>query len=644
MQPRIFSSIAVFIVSLLISASLSAAPLNINIAYTNAGGGGAASTGVNNNPIFDPLYSIFVQRACPTPSASCPSPRPLVISVGITDPDNDKINLSIQYPDGGAPSGQDISVKKNVAGRYEAIFKIFGSQVANEVGYLILTATDTKGAQTRATVPVLTVDSLKPPAGIPLVPLQFGPLSPILIASPGKVLEFPVIVTNATQTATVNIVPAPNGASTVSPYAGSVITARVKFSPLPDQLGRFWPFTILTQDGSRVSLATILVMVLDSGSAVNVAPIFDPIELKLYTKFWATTQPCVWSTAQPGTWPTSQPGTWSTSTGQPLIVNIGATDINNKLMNLSVSGASFKDLKLTKNAPGRLEGTVTLNACPAVPSSSNINGEDWLKYTVTAGTWPSTSPSTWSTIAPPLSTVVTSQVLAVNTSTPPVPNPVIFNTFTPVTMVKVGANNPPINLVVTNTPPLGVAAPRLDLVGSLSSDGRLLITNDSNGFIAGNITLTPATSQAGTFDDLSVLAQLKTGSNWPTTQPLVRQTVGTTKAFVYSNISQVPRSILKASGVPVFIRGDANADGRVDNSDQIKILDWLFKGASAPPCMDAADANDDGGVDMSDSKYISGFLFLGSAAPKPPFPAMGADPTPDKNGVDIGCASYPPAN
>ena len=43
----------------------------------------------------------------------------------------------------------------------------------------------------------------------------------------------------------------------------------------------------------------------------------------------------------------------------------------------------------------------------------------------------------------------------------------------------------------------------------------------------------------------------------------------------------------------VFIRGDANVDGRVNLSDVIRLLDYLFRSAEAPSCKKAADANDD---------------------------------------------------
>jgi hypothetical protein len=48
-----------------------------------------------------------------------------------------------------------------------------------------------------------------------------------------------------------------------------------------------------------------------------------------------------------------------------------------------------------------------------------------------------------------------------------------------------------------------------------------------------------------------------------------------------------------------------------------------------PGCDDAGDSNDDGKVDIADPVFSFGYLFLGTREPPPPFPAAGADPTPD---------------
>lgn len=85
-----------------------------------------------------------------------------------------------------------------------------------------------------------------------------------------------------------------------------------------------------------------------------------------------------------------------------------------------------------------------------------------------------------------------------------------------------------------------------------------------------------------------------------------------------------------------FQRGDSNGDGRLDISDAVSTLSFLFLDGPAPGCDDAADSNDDGSVDISDPVYLLVFLFLDGAPPPPPQGACGRDPTPD----DLGCASY----
>ena len=86
-----------------------------------------------------------------------------------------------------------------------------------------------------------------------------------------------------------------------------------------------------------------------------------------------------------------------------------------------------------------------------------------------------------------------------------------------------------------------------------------------------------------------------------------------------------------------FRRGDANADGMVDNSDSVFIQEYLFNGGPAPPCWDAADANDDARIDLSDVVFIQEFLFQGGPPPPAPGPnACGFDPTIDL----LGCRQY----
>ncbi len=79
----------------------------------------------------------------------------------------------------------------------------------------------------------------------------------------------------------------------------------------------------------------------------------------------------------------------------------------------------------------------------------------------------------------------------------------------------------------------------------------------------------------------------------------------------------------------LFLRGDANADGRTDLSDTVTILGFLFGGSAAPICRDAADTNDQGEVNISSAIYLLGYLFNGGPPPPSAYPRCGEDPTAD---------------
>ncbi len=86
-----------------------------------------------------------------------------------------------------------------------------------------------------------------------------------------------------------------------------------------------------------------------------------------------------------------------------------------------------------------------------------------------------------------------------------------------------------------------------------------------------------------------------------------------------------------------FMRGDANADGRVDVADGVGVVYYLFAGLPCT-CVSALDANDDGAVDSSDAVYVLYYLFVKGPPPPAPFLSCGRDPTRDA----LGCESYAP--
>ncbi len=85
-----------------------------------------------------------------------------------------------------------------------------------------------------------------------------------------------------------------------------------------------------------------------------------------------------------------------------------------------------------------------------------------------------------------------------------------------------------------------------------------------------------------------------------------------------------------------FLRAEINGDTRVDISDGIYLLSYLFTGGTTPSCQDAADVNDDSRVDLSDAISLFGYLFIGGKVIPPPFTNCDQDPTDDA----LGCADY----
>ncbi len=82
-----------------------------------------------------------------------------------------------------------------------------------------------------------------------------------------------------------------------------------------------------------------------------------------------------------------------------------------------------------------------------------------------------------------------------------------------------------------------------------------------------------------------------------------------------------------------FVRGDANFDDRVNISDPVAVLRFLFSEGEIA-CADAADADDSGTVDVSDAIRTLDFLFRKGTRLPQPFPEPGDDPTADPLGCD----------
>jgi hypothetical protein len=104
-------------------------------------------------------------------------------------------------------------------------------------------------------------------------------------------------------------------------------------------------------------------------------------------------------------------------------------------------------------------------------------------------------------------------------------------------------------------------------------------------------------------------------------------------------------AVLGAAAAPAgafctpFRRGDVNADGKVDLSDGVATLNFLFLGGAATSCPDAADANADGDIEIADAVFTFTYLFLGGKEPPAPGPTECGE---NSGEIFLGCDSYPP--
>ena len=79
----------------------------------------------------------------------------------------------------------------------------------------------------------------------------------------------------------------------------------------------------------------------------------------------------------------------------------------------------------------------------------------------------------------------------------------------------------------------------------------------------------------------------------------------------------------------VFVRGDVTGDGKIDLTDPVALLGFLFLGETPSDCHDALDTDDNGTLNIADAVMLLNFLFSGGAPPLAPFPEPGADGTED---------------
>jgi len=121
----------------------------------------------------------------------------------------------------------------------------------------------------------------------------------------------------------------------------------------------------------------------------------------------------------------------------------------------------------------------------------------------------------------------------------------------------------------------------------------------------------------------------------PVRSQLLAATAYQWQVTAWSGACEIPGpvwSFLTAANQQEFRRGDANADDKVNISDAITTLNFLFAGTPRPPpCLKALDADDDGELNITDAIFELSFLFLGGPEPPPPGTEQcGVDPTDDE--------------
>ena len=86
-----------------------------------------------------------------------------------------------------------------------------------------------------------------------------------------------------------------------------------------------------------------------------------------------------------------------------------------------------------------------------------------------------------------------------------------------------------------------------------------------------------------------------------------------------------------------FIRGDCNGDGKVDISDGVFNLNFLFGGDERSDCAEACNTNGDAKNDISDPVSLFNFLFAAGPGPGVPFPECGEGPREEIPCVESTC-------
>jgi len=76
------------------------------------------------------------------------------------------------------------------------------------------------------------------------------------------------------------------------------------------------------------------------------------------------------------------------------------------------------------------------------------------------------------------------------------------------------------------------------------------------------------------------------------------------------------KNIFEAHNVGVFVAGDANGDDGINLADAVFLINYIFKGGSAPDPIEAGDASCNNTIETSDAVALINYLFKGGPEPK----------------------------
>ena len=111
------------------------------------------------------------------------------------------------------------------------------------------------------------------------------------------------------------------------------------------------------------------------------------------------------------------------------------------------------------------------------------------------------------------------------------------------------------------------------------------------------------------FVSLQTFAQSTTKYEYDSNNRLIQVTYsnGVTVSYTYDELGN--RLSKKVTAGVDFIRGDANGDGTVDESDVVVIVNYIMKKPLETFNFNAADVNGDGVVDIADVVGIVNIIF-----------------------------------